>query len=158
MSYYSNKPIFNIILYIFILLLPLILGTVTSLFICGVKPTSAENVKIRPEPFVFSIVWPILYILLGLSWNVARKYNNQMLADVLYLLLNLLLCTWIYVYSCLDKKKESVYVIVGCFTLALVCFSIGNYFSKMTISPLIGWLFLATLLNVLEVEKITTTS
>lgn len=158
MSYYFNEPVFDIILYIFILFLPLILGTVTSLVICGVKPTSAENVKIRPEPVVFSIVWPILYVLLGLSWNVARKYKNQILTDFFYLFLNVLLCSWIYVYSCLDKKKESVYVIVGCFTLALVCFSIGNYFSKMTISPLIGWLFLATLLNVLEVEKITTTS
>jgi len=147
----------NTILYLFILLLPLILGTVTSLFICKVESTSGENVKIRPPSVVFSVVWPILYILLGLSWNVARKYNNQMLADVLYLLLNLLLCTWIYVYSCLDKKKESVYVIVGCFTLALVCFSLGNYISKMSISPLIGWLFLATLLNVLEVEKINNT-
>ena len=157
MVYYFTESIFTSMLYIFILLLPLLLGTVTT-FICGVKPTSGENVKIRPEPVVFSIVWPILYILLGFSWNIARRYNNRMLADVLYLLLNLLLCAWIYVYSCLDKKKESVYVIVGCFTLALTCFSIGNYMSKMAISPLIGWLFLATLLNVLEVEKITKTS
>ena len=40
---------------------------------CKISRNSGNIVKFRPPSFVFGIVWPILYILLGLSWILLLK-------------------------------------------------------------------------------------
>lgn len=140
---------------ILIFILPAFIGFIFS-YICGVKKTSGNIVNIRPDPVVFGIVWPILYLLLGLSWNYARKYadKTQISPDVLYIILNIFLCLWIYVYSCKGFKKEGVYILILCIIAGLSCFTVGNITSKLLLTPLLGWLYLATLLNAFEVEKL----
>ena len=142
--------------FIIILLLPSIFGGLFS-YLCDVKKTSGSTVNIRPDPKIFGIVWPILYLLLGLSWNYARNVtvkNDGISPDILYTILNMFLCLWIYVYSCQERKKEGVYVLILCIIAGLSCFTVGNITSKLLITPLLGWLYLATLLNAFEVEKL----
>lgn len=146
--------------FISILVTPIVLGTLFS-FICGIDKTSGNNVNIRPDPVVFGIVWPILYLLLGLSWNYARNTvikTGDISPDILYILLNTLLCMWIYIYSCKGLKKEGVYILILCIIAGLSCFTVGNIISKLLITPLLGWLYLATLINVFEVEKTNSNS
>ncbi len=124
----------------------------TSALFCGVNKDSGKIVKFRPPPIVFSIVWPILYLLLGISWFLARK---QLIVDIMYLSLNLILCLWLYVYSCRKDKKNAIYVIVLSMVFALFCYTVcEDVLGKLAIVPLIGWLFLATLINIFEVETI----
>jgi tryptophan-rich sensory protein len=144
------------VIFICILLFPSVLGGSFS-YLCNVKETSGSTVNIRPDPEVFGIVWPILYILLGLSWYYARNSlmnKYEISPDLLYIILNIFLCLWIYVYSCKGLKKEGVYVLILCIIAGLSCFTVGNITSKLLITPLLGWLYLATLLNVFEVEKL----
>jgi tryptophan-rich sensory protein len=123
----------------------------TSALFCGVNKDSGKMVKFRPPAIVFSIVWPILYLLLGISWFLARK---QLIVDIMYLSLNLILCLWLYVYSCRKDKKNAIYVIVLSMVFALFCYTVcEDVLGKLAIVPLIGWLFLATLINIFEVEK-----
>jgi len=132
--------------------IPSILGTIFALS-CNVSKSSGSTVNIRPEPIVFGIAWFILYILIGLSWYFARNANdNYLLVDVFYIILNIALCSWIIVYSCTENKKGGVYVLVIGIICTVWCYTLGNTLSKMLITPLLGWLFLATLINVLEVS------
>jgi tryptophan-rich sensory protein len=132
------------------ILIPSIMGYTSALF-CGVNKDSGKMVKFRPPAIVFSIVWPILYLLLGISWFLARK---QLIVDIMYLSLNLILCLWLYVYSCRKDKKNAIYVIVLSMVFALFCYTVcEDVLGKLAIVPLIGWLFLATLINIFEVEK-----
>jgi tryptophan-rich sensory protein len=130
------------------------MGYTFALF-CGVNKDSGKIVKFRPPPIVFSIVWPILYLLLGISWLLARNQPNSIFVDAIYLSLNLILCLWLYVYSCRKDKKNAIYVIVLSIIFAMFCYTVcENVLGKLAIVPLIGWLYLATLINIFEVETI----
>ena len=71
-----------------------------------------------------------------------------------YTLLNIALCSWIYLYSCKKDKITAVYGLTISFTFALMCYTLGNTMSKLCIVPLIGWIFFATLINVGEILEI----
>ena len=132
------------------IIIPGLLGFISAMF-CNVKKDSGSNVSFRPPAIAFSIVWPILYILLGLSWFYSRK-ENQILSDIFYISLILILCLWIFVYSCKNNKKTGVYILVISIIFALLSYTIAPLNSKIMIVPLIGWLFFATLLNMFEVK------
>ena len=133
--------------------IPSIMGYTSAVF-CGVNKDSGNIVKFRPPSIVFSIVWPILYLLLGISWFIAREQPQKLiLVDAMYLSLNLILCLWLYVYSWRKDKKNAIYVIVLSIIFAMFCYTVcDNMLGKLAIIPLIGWLFLATLINIFEVE------
>ena len=48
------------------LLYPMIIGYIIS-YQCKMNKSDGSIAKFRPPPIVFGIVWPILYILIGLT-------------------------------------------------------------------------------------------
>lgn len=139
----------NILEYVY-LLAPAITGFGASL-ICKMDEDSGKSVKFRPPAWVFGVVWPILYILLGLSWVVASR--KDVVNSVYYSLLTALLVTWIFVYSCNNDKKNAVFVLLASVMTAIACFSVGSKKSRLLISPLIGWLLFAMLMNATEIQQ-----
>ena len=133
-----------------LLFTPLILGYLTSFF-CKIGKKSGENVKFRPKPWVFGIAWPILYLCLGYSWVLSRKKDQK--TDIFYGITTALLTLWLVVYGCQKDKKGGVYVLIATFTSLLACFTIGTQRSKLLLTPLIGWILLATLMNTFEISK-----
>ena len=136
------------------IIIPGLSGYTTSMF-CNVSKTSGAQVSFRPPAFIFSIIWPLLYLLFGFSWYFARKsdINNITLIDINYGILVLLLNFWIYIYACKNNKKDAIYILVLSIVFGLLSYTLGNLTSKMLIVPLIVWLLFATLLNIFEVEK-----
>ena len=136
------------------IILPSIFGYVTA-SACNVSSSSGVSVKFRPPPVVFSVVWIILYILLGLSWYYARDQPiiDRNIVDTVYILLNLFLVLWIVFYSCRGDKVNAIYILVLAIIFTILAYTSGNITSKMLITPLLGWLFLATLINVFEVQN-----
>lgn len=133
--------------------IPSIMGYASALLL-AVNKDSGKIVKFRPPPVVFSIVWPVLYLLLGISWFLARENSNVNLVDFMYLALNIILCLWLYVYSYLADKKNAIYVIVLSMVFTMLCYTVcEDVLGKLAIVPLLGWLFLATLINIFEVEE-----
>ena len=132
------------------IIIPSLLGYSTAL-VCKVQSTSGAIVPIRPPAVVFSIVWPILYLMLGLSWYFSRKIRT-LLSDIFYGSLVVLLSLWIVFYSCQDDKKSGVYILIFSIVFSLLSYTVGNLISQMLIVPLIGWLLVATFLNVFEVQ------
>ena len=137
----------NIIGDIIIILFPIISGFSIGNY-CGIKETSGESVSFRPPPWVFALVWPILYLLIGLSLFFSLKlYKETLIASkffiiLSYIFLNILLCLWIYLYSCKNMKKEAIYSIILSLLFAIICYVIsGNIISQIMLAPLIIWLF-----------------
>ena len=55
------------------LLFPLVSGYLTTFF-CPMQKNTGSKVKFRPPAYIFKIVWPILYLLIGLAWVYSKKY------------------------------------------------------------------------------------
>ena len=127
------------------LLLPLITGYSVSAF-CSPGKKSGANIKFRPPAWLFGIVWPILYILIGLAWVNSKE-------QILYFsALIFLLCLWSVVYSCQNNKKGGIYIIFLSLLCLLFLYTNVNKLSKNLLSPLIVWLLFAGLLNIFEVQ------
>tara|TARA_Y100000996_G_scaffold4400_1_gene4064 strand:- start:2837 stop:3277 length:441 start_codon:yes stop_codon:yes gene_type:complete len=128
----------------------MILGYIVSMN-CKMGKGSGNNVKFRPPSYLFGIVWPILYILLGISWINSYKGNKNI--DLLFIILSLLLAIWIIVYSCMKDKKNAIFI------LLLILLSIVSLMilipqkSKLYLAPLLVWILFATFLNTTEVQN-----
>ena len=145
-----TQPIINSIIFI----LPLLSGYATS-FMCKMDKSSGSNVKSRPPPFVFGIVWPILYLSIGLIWVMTRKYG--IMVDILMGILTVLLSLWIIIYSCKNDKRNALYVLLLINLVSLIIF--GLLWSYREIGPSIlftiflAWINFAIMMNFIEVEK-----
>ena len=132
------------ILKLFLLVVPGLVGYASSYF-CTIGNSAGITVKLRPPGWVFGVVWPILFLLIGISWY--RKsdtvYNN-----VLFLGITIVLAFWTIVYGCLNSKKGGLIVII--LSLILVVFT-TVVTKEYLLIPLILWLSFATYLNIAEI-------
>jgi len=141
-----------------IIALPAIVGYSSSAA-CKIGKDAGKNLAIRPPSVVFGVMWPILYLLLGVSWLVAWKNveNNKqhlILVHVFYSILTLLLATWTIVYGCGKDKKKAIYVILASIAAGVVAYTVTrDVVSKLLIVPLLVWLLFALLLNCFEVSQ-----
>ena len=126
-----------------IILLPLILNYFTAFF-CSPTSDSGKTVKFRPNSIYFALIWPILYILLGLAW-----YHSHSVS-LLYIILTLLLCLWLIVYSCIKNKQISIYILFLILMSILFCYTNSTIISKNLLIPLMIWCLFATLLSLFE--------
>ena len=128
----------------------MVAGFVVSKF-CKME-RSGVNVKFRPPPFVFGIVWPILYILLGLSW-INSNPDKNMNIEVMFFILSSLLAYWIVVYACQKNKKNAVFVMLAIIlNIALLMVQIPKK-SQLYLVPLAVWIFFAMLLSTTELQN-----
>ncbi len=131
---------------------PMIIGYIISSK-CKMDSSSGKMIKYRPPGYIFGIVWPILYILLGLSWINSIKGNNNQWIDKLYFVLSSLLALWIVFYSCLKDKKNAIYILLLCMVIIGLLMVIIPQKSKLMLMPLTVWLSFAILMNTTEVQN-----
>ena len=101
-----------------------------------------ENVE-TPAPVVFAIVWPILYILIGLTF-----YNTNDTGAKKILLVNLVLnYLWLVFFNYFQD------ILLGLIVLVLMVLTLYFYFKtewtqkSMLLIPYFIWLLYATYLN-----------
>ncbi len=115
---------------------------------------AGSTLKGRPPAYVFQIVWPLLYTLLGVAWI---RMKNVPLSDASFLLLSILMAAWIIFYSCLKKKMIALYLLL--LILATGLFIFGYVSQKGTeveiglMSPFLAWIVFALILNFTEVNQ-----
>ena len=126
-----------------IILIPLILNYLTAFF-CSPGKNTGKSVKFRPNGIYFALIWPILYILLGLAWY------NSLSVSLFYIILTSLLCLWLIVYSCIKNKQISIYILFLILMLLLFCYTNSTKISQNLLIPLIVWCLFATLLSLFE--------
>ena len=87
---------------IFYFLFPIIRGYLTA-NICPMNSNSGSKIKFRPPGYIFGIVWPILYLLLGAAWIYWEKYKqNYIGAEEYYDTIQMKL------EKALNKKQENL--------------------------------------------------
>ena len=141
-------------------ILPMSFGYLTS-HSCwkkGPSKRAGNSVAFRPPAYIFGIVWPILYVMIGLSWVIASKTKKTYIhtythIDVCYLSISILLASWIFVYGCKNRKVWGVYAIALSIGAVIMTMNLVGVESRVLLVPLITWLLLALLLNVFEVSN-----
>lgn len=137
------------------LVLPSVSGFfVSSLPHCRPGKKAGSVVKFRPPGFVFGLVWPVLYLLLGAAWVYAQRHSETpgAFVDICYGMLVFFLTLWIVVYGCLHNKKGGVYVIFLAIFATIMSRDISPQLSRVLLSPLLVWLLFAGLISVFEVQ------
>ena len=128
-----------------ILLLPLILGySIAAL--CPIKKDTGKNVSFRPNPIVFSIVWPVLFLMLGWAWMIASKNNPQ--NHIIYALIIISLCSWTYMYGCQNNKIASLYTLITSLLFIIIAMITSPQQSQILLAFLLVWCLFATFMNV----------
>ena len=99
-----------------------------------------------PPSWVFGTVWPVLYLLIGISWYRAVPRHAP-----LYWVLTLLLGAWLGLYQCLRATKVAAADLVLSVMVAVyLVFRLLQHerASAFLLMPLVAWLSFATYLNV----------
>lgn len=108
-------------------------------FYCKRLSHAANDVPFRPPNWIFAVVWPLLYVTMGIGWYKSRY-------DFLYWLCIIGCCTWLYIYSCVENKALSCMILIASAITAWLIFSRGSIWDL----PLALWLSFATYLNLYE--------
>ena len=133
--------------------IPMIIGFATA-FNCRPGKDAGSNVAFRPPSWVFSTIWPILYLLFGLGWYFSlKKSGNITLVHIMNIALTVLLALWLVVYGCGKDKKGAAFVLLACIATALMVFAVNSTVGKLLVAPLVAWLIFALLLNTQEVTN-----
>lgn len=133
-------------------------------------PINNENgVTVRPayQPpgIAFSVVWPILYTLLGVVFSMyVYALSNQTApkqwctaAMALFCLQLVLNFAWTPVYSCKKQPKAGLYVLLCLTTIVIATMVSTSYVSKtasVLLSPYVVWLVFALMLNAQSIPPI----
>ena len=129
---------------------PMVAGFVVSKF-CKMEK-SGITVKFRPPGYVFGIVWPILYILLGLSWINSNPSSNKKV-ELLYFVLSSLLAYWIVVYAPQKNKRNAVFIMLAIIlNIGVLMVQIPKK-SQLYLVPLGIWLLFALLISTTEIQN-----
>lgn len=151
-----------------ILFTPLILGF-GSMFLSGKLTNVGRETPATPAPWVFGLVWTVLYMLLGAAFCFALSYwyysswkdtslygvfgidisgqDMMILNSVLYSLLIVCLFAWPILYNRLQNPRIALYELGICIMLTLMCIFSSPTTSKLCLSPLLAWLVFALLLD-----------
>ena len=112
-----------------------------------------SNVSFRPPGYVFAIVWPILLLLLGISWFVRRKMGYFI--NSIYILLTILLSIWFILYD--NNKYYGLLDILISFSITsfLFFYDVKNFnkYASLPLIPLLCWLIFASILNVASINS-----
>lgn len=140
------------------LFLPNILG---GLFgsICPMTQVARPKTNSQPPGWVFGVVWPILYLLLG--WNWMKTKDNNLL-NGLQIALTVVLNLWVYSAGCKNDYKMGALVFIPIVAVSFAVWilsslqSIGNpqlWYLPLLLTPYLAWILFAHQLNVHIVEK-----
>ena len=144
----ENKFISNV----FYLFLPIFLGSIVGLII---SPYIDYDLLIKPllspPGFIFPIIWSIIYLLLGISYFLyKRKENNYEIDKVYYigLFVNLL---WSILFFILKWRLFTIFWTIILLILTIKLFILylkNNEISAYLNIPYLLWLVFATYLTI----------
>lgn len=138
MPYFKRMPSFTDVV---LFALPSVIGF-GGAAASPVGPTSGATVPFRPPPAVFRVVWPILFLLLGVAWATAPRRVPAMAA---YASLVLLLGAWPLAYR--KDRRAALYVLVASIAAALAALALHP---TPLLAPLLAWLLFAQTLAAAE--------
>lgn len=135
------------------ILTPLIGGSIVGLIINkSIDYNYLVNPPLSPPSYLFPIVWNILYLLIGISYYIYRKNNNDNpLTIKLYYIQLILNYLWSIIFFTLKLRTLAVIWII-ILAITIIYLMIRFYKEERTIFylfiPYILWVLFATYLNI----------
>lgn len=135
------------------ILTPLIGGSIVGLIINkSIDYNYLVNPPLSPPSYLFPIVWSILYLLIGISYYIYRKNNNDNpLTIKLYYIQLILNYLWSIIFFTLKLRTLAVIWIIV-LAITIIYLMIRFYKEERTsfylFIPYILWLLFATYLNI----------
>ena len=114
---------------------------------------SLNKSKLTPPGYVFGIVWPILYLLLGISFLLTIKspkcigFCSPLVFFTIQMILNLI---WTTVFFRMKMMKTALILIYSIIALTIVAFTRMlpvNSTAALLLIPYLLWLCFASYLN-----------
>ena len=141
------------------MLLAAVPGTVGFSVSALCKMPSSDAIPFRPPAWVFGVVWPILYALLGIAWfRTAVAFGVISFRSASYLLTTLVLCSWQLVYSCRKDVKNAVFVLLASVLSVAFNVALSNMPERLMLIPLLVWVSFATLMNAYQTTTLSSGS
>ena len=134
-------------------LLPIVGGALVGLIISGYM-NYGDMVKppLSPPSYIFPIIWTILYILMGISYFIATKNNeNDKELNQIYILQLLVNFFWPIIFFVLKMYFTAFLWIILLIILVIVMIKEllkNNKISGCLQIPYLIWLLFATYLNI----------
>ena len=139
----SSSPPFHIDPSLVLVAAPAVLGYAAS-WLCPIPPREyGTYASFTPPGWVFGLVWPVLYLLLGLSW---RRNATDPTLSPLYALVVALLTAWAPVTYCAGWGDAGIWLMVSAALAAGYCMVLGSTRDRLMVLPLVAWLAFATVL------------
>lgn len=135
------------------ILTPLIGGSIVGLIINkSIDYNYLVNPPLSPPSYLFPIVWNILYLLIGISYYIYRKNNNDNpLTIKLYYIQLILNYLWSIIFFTLKLRTLAVIWIIV-LAITIIYLMIRFYKEERTsfylFIPYILWVLFATYLNI----------
>ena len=135
------------------ILTPLIGGSIVGLIINkSIDYNYLVNPPLSPPSYLFPIVWSILYLLIGTSYYIYRKNNNDdSLTIKLYYIQLILNYLWSIIFFTLKLRTLAVIWIIV-LAITIIYLMIRFYKEERTsfylFIPYILWVLFATYLNI----------
>ena len=129
------------------ILVPLLLGTIV-----GLITVPGSNIESIIPPWIFPVVWTILYILMGISsYIIYEKTKTIPKIYIIQLLVNLF---WSFVFF-VFKQKISAFILI-IILIILVTIMIKDFLKESKLSgylqiPYLIWLCIASILNLMMI-------
>ena len=129
--------------------LPLILGMIMGR-ICPMGHGGPRS-RSQPPGWVFAVVWPVLYLLIGMNWNRTKSDSTL---NLLHWLLIAALNYWLFVVGCGKNWKQGAWVFLPIVGVSLATWILSaSKGSPLLLVPYLAWILFAQQLNVHIVEK-----
>ena len=143
------KGILKNIFYIFF---PLLVGTIVGFAISGsIDYNTLIKPPLSPPSILFPIVWSILYLLMGISYYLFKRNNNDNTTSFIYYLQLFVNAMWSIIFFLWELRFLAIIWIL--LLDVLVILLIYLFFQKSKISsylniPYLIWLLFATYLTI----------
>ena len=152
----TNKNISNKNTYIsyILLLAPIILGLGSGYFVSRRKIPKVKS-SLNPPSWLFGVVWPILYLLLGYSsyliWNTTSlNMNTKHFYLFLYTIQVLMVIAWwpyfIYYPNKLFSTITLILLAIFALIITILFFPVNNI-AAYCLMPYVAWLSFASFLS-----------
>jgi benzodiazapine receptor len=142
----NSNTISNILSFLLVLFIAIIgylfMDTKSQWYKSLVKPS------FNPDDKVFQYVWPVLYVLLWLSFVFSDKTNKNTVT--LFILINILLAAWAPIFFGFKSPNASVVVLLITVIISfiyIVSLAKQSILSAILFLPLLLWISFATYLS-----------
>ena len=143
----------NLKIYIKSILIPVIVGGIIGLIINPfINYGSLNKTPLAPPGILFSIIWPILYVLMGISYGIlkSKKLVDSKISIVYYVQLGINALWSIFFFLLKWKLFSFIWILV---LDVIVIYMIVLFYQKNKVAgilqvPYLLWILFASYLNI----------